>query len=174
MYKFLKEDRNEISPALAVTLLNGIRDVLEVTVELPEVDGSDGVTLNEAVEYPGIFDSQLYLFETTGLLISLTFKNVEENTALLMSVVRPLLEKLSFNLQRIKSPADVEEIIMVHHVILALGNVAKGFPDLPSPLPEGYILPPIAVFREMTQAIVVSLEAMNVFKVVRDAVSVAP
>lgn len=110
------------------------------------------------------------MFETTGILISLTFKQPEDTEALLSSIVQPLLNELSQALQVIKGPQDVVPILKVHHVIMALGNISKGFPDWPSPLPPAYIMPPIAVFRQMTQAIIVSLEAMNVFKIVRDAV----
>ena len=170
LYKFLKEDRNEISPEVAETLLNGIRDVLPIQVELPEVEGPDVDILAEAVNTSTIFDHQLYLFESAGILISLTFKTPEKSETLLLSVVDPLLEELSRCLQAVKGPQDVLPIVKVHHIIMALGNVAKGFPETPSPVPETYILPPIAVFRRMAQAIIFSLEAMNVFKIVRDAV----
>ena len=69
--------------------------------------------------------------------------------------------------------ADFVPIVKVHHVIMALGNIAKGFPDYPNPLPENYVLPPMEVFAEMAQAILVCLEAMNVFKPIRDAVSIS-
>ena len=35
-YRFIREDRNEISPELAVSLLEGIRDLLAIQVELPD------------------------------------------------------------------------------------------------------------------------------------------
>ena len=54
---------------------------------------------------------------------------------------------------------------------MALGNIDKGFPDFPRPLPEGYIPPPLGVFSQAAEAILVCLEAMNIFRVVRDAVS---
>lgn len=155
---------------MAETLLTGIRDVLPVQVELPEVEGPDVDILAEAVTQSSIFDSQLYLFESTGILISLTFKSPEKSEALLLSVVEPLLNELSICLQTVKGPQDVLPILKAHHIIMALGNVSKGFPEMPSPVPETYILPPIAVFRRMAQAIIVSLKAMNVFKIVRDAV----
>lgn len=150
--------------------MNGIRDVLPIQVELPEVEGPDVDILAEAVDTTSIFDSQLYLFESTGILISLTYKTPEKSEALLLSVIEPLLDELERSLQAIKGPQDALHIVKVHHIIMALGNVAKGFPETPSPIPETYILPPIRIFRRMAQAILVSLEAMNVFRIVRDAV----
>ncbi|PCH42166.1 ARM repeat-containing protein [Wolfiporia cocos MD-104 SS10] len=169
-HRFIKEDRNEISPDMAVLLLQGFRDLLEVQVALPELENSEQQDLlTEAVANPGIFDSQLYLFETAGTLISLVWQAPEQGAELLFSVVKPLMNELSASLQAVKGPESIVPILKVHHIIMALGNVAKGFPDYPSPLPEGYIMPPLGVFNELAQAILVSLEAMNVFKIVRDA-----
>lgn len=121
---------------------------------------------------PSIFDSQLYLFETAGTLVSIFYKTPERASALLLSVVKPLLDQLSASLQAVKGPEDVLQILTVHHDIMALGNVAKGYPDYPAqPIAESYIPPPLDVFSQVAQAILVSLEAMNVFRVVRDAVS---
>ncbi|TDL25856.1 ARM repeat-containing protein [Rickenella mellea] len=170
-YKFIKEDRNEISVTLVETLLNGIRDKLAIEVEIPEPNSNEQQDLlTEAVNNSGVFDSQLYLFETAGILVSLTSKEGTQTESLLLSIVQPLLDELSFNLRSgVKSADDVLPIVKSHHLVMALGNVAKGFPDFPSPIPANFKQPPVAIFQQMTQAIIVSLEAMNIFKVVRDA-----
>lgn len=170
-HRFIKENRNEISPELSGTLLNGIRDLLNVQVEIPELENpeTDDV-LSEATKHTGIFDAQLYLFETVGTLLSAFMRSPEEASSLLQSVATPLLDDLSVNLQAIKGPQDVVPVLKVHHTIMALGNIAKGFPDYPT-TPTKENTPPLDVFRTVAQAILVSLEAMNVFKVVRDAVS---
>ncbi|KAH9945166.1 ARM repeat-containing protein [Epithele typhae] len=168
--KFIKECRNEVTPELAVQLLEGIRDLLVIQVELPELENPEPQdVLTEAVAASTAFDSQLYLFESVGTLISLLYKAPDQASSLLLSTIRPLLDDLSGSLQAVKGPDDVMPILRVHHVIMALGNVAKGFPEYPSPVPEGYHAPPLEVFREIGQAILVCLEAMNVFRVVRDA-----
>ncbi|KAI0775191.1 ARM repeat-containing protein [Trametes elegans] len=169
-YRFVKEDRNEISPEVAVSLLESIRDLLVIQVEVPESENSESQDiLQEAVSTPSIFDSQLYLFEATGTLVSLLYKTPDQAAALLLSVVRPLLDELSVSLQAVKGPDSVLPILKVHHIIMALGNLAKGFPEYPNPVPENFVAPPLEVFREVGQAILVCLEAMNVFRVVRDA-----
>ena len=174
-HRFIKESRNDIPVEIAVNVIDGIRDLLQVHVKIPELENDNPTQqeiLDEAAANPGIFDSQLYLFETVGILLSVLFKNPEQQSALLLTIVKPLLDELSINLQILtKSSQDVIPIVTVHHVVIALGNVVKGFPDYPSPLPEGYILPCLDVFGQVAQAILVCLEAMNVFKVVRDAVS---
>lgn len=148
-----------------------MRDLLSIEVEIPELEDADADLLTESVK-SSTFDSQLYLYETVGILCSLVFKTPEQQSTLLLSLVKPLMSELSVNLQAsTKGGQDITPIVKVHHIIMALGNISKGFPDYPPSLPEGYILPPLEVFAQVAQAILVCLEAMNVFKVVRDAVS---
>lgn len=168
-HRFVKEDRNEITSEVALKLIDSIRDLLPVQVELPQLEDETQDMLTEAVNNPGIFDSQLYLFEAAGTLVSLISKAPEQQAALLLSIVKPQLDQLATSLQAVKGPQDHIPILEVHHIIMALGNIAKGFPDYPSEIPEGYTPPPLDVFREVAQAILTSLNAMNVFKVVRDA-----
>jgi len=150
--------------------VEGIRDLLIIQVDIPTLDNPDDDLLEEAIKNPGLFDSQLYLFETVGTLISLVSKSPEQQANMLLSVVTPLLDELSSNLPAAQGGEDAMPILRIHHSIMALGNVAKGFPDYPSPVPEGYTLPSLDVFRQVARAILVCLEAMNVFKDVRNAV----
>ena len=172
-HRFIKDGKNGIPPEIALSLIGGIRDLLTIQVELPELEDPDQQDLlTEAIKNPGIFESQLYMFEAVGTLVNILYRNPEEQVSLLQAIVKPLLDELSINLQSsTKGTRDVLAIVRLHHIIMALGNIAKGFPDYPSPVPEGYIGPPLDVFRQVAQAILVCLGAMNVFKAVRDAVS---
>ncbi|KAK7050996.1 pre-tRNA nuclear export protein [Paramarasmius palmivorus] len=169
-YRFIKEERNDIPPQISVTIAESLRDLLTIQVVLPNPDDVEVDMLTDAVKNSA-FDSQLYLFETVGILCSLLFKTPDQQKSLLLSFVKPLMDELSEALQayRANGNQDLTSIVKVHHIIMALGNIAKGFPDYPSPLPVGYILPPLDVFAEIAQAMLVCLENMNVFKVTRDA-----
>lgn len=168
-HRFIREGKNDVSSELAFSLLEGIRDLLIIQVDLPKPESPEDDLLAEAIKNPGLFDSQLYIFETVGSLISLLSKNPEQQASVLLSIVTPLMDVLSTNLSLVKSDKDVIPILNVHHAIMALGNIAKGFPDYPSPVPEGYSFAPLEVFRQVSRAILVALEAMKAFKVVRDA-----
>lgn len=169
-HRFIKEARNDIPADICANIVASMQDLLPIVVEVPELEDSDEDLLTEAVKSP-LFDSQLYLYETAGVLCSLLYKSPEQQSALLLSLVKPLMDELSINLQAsTKNSQDILPIVKVHHIIMALGNISKGFPDYPPSLPEGYILPPLDVFAQVAQAILVCLEAMNVFKPVRDAV----
>ncbi|KXN89108.1 Exportin-T [Leucoagaricus sp. SymC.cos] len=174
-YKFIKENRAEISPDFSPTIINNMRDLFPISVELPEIEEGEPDVLDEIIRGSN-FDSQLYVFETAGILTSLTFKTPERQASLLLSLVRPLMDDLSTNLQLYREKGSKMEdldslipVVKVHHIIMALGNIAKGFPDYPTVIPENYIIPPLDVFAEVSRAILVCLEAINVFKVVRDA-----
>ncbi|KAJ3517935.1 hypothetical protein NLJ89_g183 [Agrocybe chaxingu] len=169
-HRFIKELRNEIPVDIAPTIIDSMRDLLPIVVEIPEPEEPEQDVLTEAVKN-STFESQLFLFETAGILCSLMFKNPSQQSTVLLSLVKPLMDDLSVNFQAVRAngTSDLVPIVKVHHIIMALGNIAKGFPDYPNPLPQNYILPPLEVFAEMAQAILVCLEAMNVFKPIRDA-----
>ncbi|KAJ7903544.1 armadillo-type protein [Mycena olivaceomarginata] len=172
-HRFIKEVRSDIPGEVAVNIANSLRDLLPIEVQLPDADDSDSSAdlLSEAIKNSA-FDSQLYLYETVGTLCSLLSKTPDQLASLLLSFVKPLMSELSDNLQayRTKGSQDLIPIVKVHHVVMALGNIAKGFPEYPTPVPVGYVPFPVNdVFGEVAQAILVCLEAMNVFKDVRDA-----
>lgn len=182
-HRFIKESRNDIPLEFVPNISQSIQDLLHIEVEIPDLEEVEVDFLTDAVKSSS-FDAQLYLFETLGILISLLFKSPTDQKALLLSFVKPLMDELSEALQasanlNLKELAgggggtggpDVAPVVKLHHLIMALGSIAKGFPDYPSPLSEGYILPPVDVFAEIAQAILVCLENTNAIKVIRDAV----
>ncbi|KAJ4477161.1 armadillo-type protein [Lentinula aciculospora] len=181
-HRFIKESRNDIPLEFVPNISQSIRDLLTIGVYIPEPDEVEVDLLTDAVK-SSAFDAQLYLFETLGILISLLFKNPPDQKALLLSFVKPLMDDLSSALQGSASlnikelitggsgleGSQVVPVVSLHHLIMALGSIAKGFPDYPSPLPAEYILPPVDVFAEIAQAILVCLENTNALKVIRDA-----
>lgn len=167
-YRFTKETKNDIPADICTKVIDRIRNLLPISVELPHMDESSEDLLTETVK-SSFFDSQLYLYEAVGVLCSGLRGSPDFQADLLLSLVKPLMQDLSASLEASTNTQDVISIARVHHIIMALGNISKGFPEYPSSPPEGYTPPPIEVLAEVTQAILVCLEAMNVFKPVRDA-----
>ena len=100
------------------------------------------------------------------------------------SVTGPLLADLEGALQQaqttVRTPATtpaqqvevVTCVLRIHHLVRALGSLVRGFPDAPVPTPQEYAgLPWVRVFAQVAEATLVSLDAMNGYKVVREAVS---
>lgn len=171
-HRFIKSERNDIPADIAANLLATIRDLLSIRVALPtEPDETEADPLTDAVNNPALIP-QHYLFETAGILTSLLFRDPQQQTTILLGLVKPLLNDLAVTLpQAKKGGEDILPTIRVCHIVMALGSIAKGFPDFPSTPPEGYIFPPLDIFTQMTQAITVCLEEMKELRVVRDAVS---
>ncbi|TFK72889.1 ARM repeat-containing protein [Pluteus cervinus] len=172
-HRFIKTERNDIPPDIAANILGSIRDLLSVRVKLPELDDPESDLLTEAAKSPEL-DSQLYLFETAGVLTSLLYRTPQQQSTILLELVKPLLDDLSVALPEAKKGGeDVLPIVKVHHLVMALGSIAKGFPDFPAVPAPDYIFPPLDIFAQMAQAIIVCLEAMNVWRVIRDATRAA-
>lgn len=173
----MRDCRNDISPDICGTIVDSLRDLLPIRITpAPAKEHDSNATIQDPLiqltHHDKVFEAQMYLYEAVGNACSLVYKTPEQQSALLLSTYTPLMTELEESLRMYpKNPGDILVIAKIHHVIMALGSVAKGFPDLPSPLPEGYILPPIAAFTQVAQAILVCLEHMKTQKVVRDAVS---
>lgn len=91
------------------------------------------------------------------------------------TITTPLLSELSQSLQAYMGGGQtLLYVLQAHHHIRALGGISKGFPDAPVPTPAGYVPAPwTSVFKQVAEAILVSLEAMNGQRLVRDAVSIS-
>ncbi|KAH7106341.1 ARM repeat-containing protein [Auriculariales sp. MPI-PUGE-AT-0066] len=182
--KFVKDLRSDITPQLVPTLVNGLRDVLVPVVVLSDSADSSGRSspatpsdaLDDAVAQPTIFDSQMHLYESLGALTSLLYETPNEHAALLRSVVQPLLDELSNGLSAVSAATasdNLLSILKVHHVISALGGIARGYPDFPRTPTADFVPPPVEVFQQMAQGILVALDTLNVFKAIRSAARTA-
>lgn len=108
------------------TILNAMGDLLTVQAEVPvESITMDGMPIPAA----STFDSQLYLFETVGMLISIEEMDVMKQTEYLNIVLEPLVEGIRVTLQRGYNPEDELYMLQLHHYIMAIGSVAKGKRD---------------------------------------------
>ncbi|KDQ14828.1 hypothetical protein BOTBODRAFT_32183 [Botryobasidium botryosum FD-172 SS1] len=170
-HRFIKDVRQEIPSEHVPPLLDTIRDLLLIEVEAPEDDRPDIDSLEDDPNVFGIFDSQLYLFESVGTLLSLLGPTPTDQAVLLGTVTTPLLTGLSQAIQaHMNAPQALLHVLQAHHHIRALGSISKGFPDAPVPTPPGYVPAPwVAVFKQAAEAILVCLEAMNSQRLVRDA-----
>ena len=184
-FRFVQSLRIDIDIQHVPPILQAIQDLLTFDVEFPEdfdpsefPGRSDQEILANFLKEPTMFDAQLYMFEAAGALVSTLWSLPEYQPDALRSVAGPLLSRLSTCLQAPTVAAggrlgeeELKNVLAVHHCIQALGSIPKGFPEYPSPVPPDYIPPPIAEFRQMADAILVSLDFMGQFRIVREAVS---
>lgn len=88
------------------------------------------------------------------------------------AVLAPLLSALSQSLQTpMKDTKDVLPVFKAHHLIQALASIVKGFPDAPTSANNEASSPKrYEAFKQVAEAVLVSLEAFGRFKIIRDAV----
>lgn len=110
--------------SIAEQILATFMDLLQIRVvptansSFPRDDESDSDSEHQDV----IFDSQLYLFQSAGLLIASTAEsNFRVGQALLQSLRSNISERLE------AAAPDQSAILFVHHSIMAIGDIAKGF-----------------------------------------------
>ncbi|KAG9536713.1 Xpo1-domain-containing protein, partial [Aureobasidium melanogenum] len=75
-----------------------------------------------------VFTSQLYLFEAVGAIASTTSVPLENRMLYARTLVSPLIADLERHIPAAKN-GDERAIIQVHHIIQAIGTLAKGFCD---------------------------------------------
>lgn len=105
------------------TVLSSLGDLLTVQAELPVLTStSDGMPLPAA----SLFDNQLYLFETVGMLISFDHLEPSKQTEYLKMALQPLVDGIQNTMAQGYNGEDELYMIQLHHYIVAIGSVAKG------------------------------------------------
>lgn len=144
-----------------------VQDLLtiEASVPAPETPGED--VLTKAASRGSPFDSQLYLFEALGSLISLLMSAPNEQVALLRALLEPLLSDLQA--LETSASADPDSLLKLHHLIKAVGSIAYGFPELKNTTtaPPGQW---VQVLQEAMKIVLGSLKAKSNIAIVREAV----
>ncbi|KAI8365229.1 armadillo-type protein [Radiomyces spectabilis] len=162
-HRFVKNLKPKMAPYVE-SVLSSMGDLLTIEAEAPvEQSTMDGTPIPAA----STFDSQLYLFETVGMLISLDSVDVMKQMEYLKIVLEPLVEGIQNSLSQSYNPEDELFLLQLHHYITAIGSVAKGFPAIPKG--QSCTQPWAVVFKQATEIILNVLQTFNKFMVIRDA-----
>lgn len=135
-----------------------------IIADLPRPDAPEDDPLIKATTGKSYFADQLHLFEAAGNLVYLTRGDAAKQIGLLETIAGPLMTGMGAGLAK----GDLQGVLAVHHHLLALGNFAKGFPQVSDTQVE--TLPYQAPFKQMTEALLQALEGMKTQRVVRDSV----
>jgi len=124
LQRFVKHQRHNVGP-VADAVVPNLQDLLVINAELPrntEDEDSDEETTDST------FTSQLYLFETVGCIISTSNVPAEKQIQYAQIVMQPIFTDVQNNLNMAKS--NKQACLQVHHDIMALGNIARGYFDM--------------------------------------------
>ncbi|OAQ25069.1 Xpo1-domain-containing protein [Linnemannia elongata AG-77] len=170
-WRFSKDLKLKLTPYLQ-TVLNSIQDVLTVEASLPGAlnPGFDLSTFKDQV-----FETKTYLFEAVGLLISQECIPAQQQFEYLTVVVSPFLSEIQKIVAGSPSYRDLELVWTLHHRLMALGSIAKGFPDM---LGNKKVAanaaatgagPCSQIFKQVAEITLVALETLSRFEVIRSA-----
>ncbi|KAL7269928.1 pre-tRNA nuclear export protein [Rhizina undulata] len=169
--RFVKTLRGHIGDYIE-NVLEAISDLLVIKAELPsEADDAEDMSSDEAQREISTFESQLYLFEAVGCLASTNSVHREKQAFFARSVMNPIFVDLEKNMHAAKS-GDARSVLQIHHDIMALGTLAKGFSEwAPGTTSTG--TPPSELvseeFKQAAEAILFSLESLSRFPALREA-----
>jgi len=175
LQRFVKHVRHHVGN-IAETVLRVLGDLLPIRAELPdessENDNEDISSSENDQTASARFNSQLYLYETVGCICSARAMDVENQVVLIRSVINPLFSDLELHLDQART-GDKRAVLQVHHLVMALGTIARGFSDWNPGTSSSSASPPAdavsAEFAQTAEAILVALERLKPFSEVREA-----
>ncbi|KAL2859678.1 Exportin-T [Aspergillus pseudodeflectus] len=163
--RLVKQLRAQISN-VSQTVVEALGDLLVIQAELPS-EGSDGDEMSSE-DHEGsadaVFNSQLYLFEAVGIICSTPGTPADKQVLYAQSVLTPVFADMERNLGPAKS-GDERAMLQIHHDIMALGTLARGFSDwMPGATSPTAQLPAPEVseaFSQVSEATLVALESLK-------------
>lgn len=157
------------------TIIQAISDLLVIKAELRDAseDGEDedeDSGSGSEIHNDTVFNSQLHLFDAIGCIASAHSVPLQSKLLYIQSAINPLFADLERALPAAKNN-DERSVLQVHHDIMALGTIARGFTDwMPGSnqgeKPADEIQ---ADFERAAEAVLVSLEALKSSVVIRTA-----
>ncbi|TPX58420.1 hypothetical protein PhCBS80983_g03131 [Powellomyces hirtus] len=162
--------KSKLSPYVD-TVLNNIQDLLVVELPAPYK-----LPLHAEEDTAGLpFDSQLYVYEAVGILISLDGLSTDKQAKLLRAVLTPLMIQTEGIMQnelykRDSPPDNIVFTLQLNHLIRAIGSISKGFPDVDHVAKAAHDVPPwVEVFQQALGVIAAVLERLHDSELIRDA-----
>lgn len=151
---------------IAHTVVEALGDLLVIQAELPSEnsDGDEISSEDQEGSADAVFNSQLYLFEAVGSICSVPTISADKQVLYAQSVMAPIFGDMEKNLGAAKT-GDERAILQIHHDIMALGTLARGFSDWqPGTTSPTSQLPAPEVseaFSQFSEATLVALESLK-------------
>lgn len=151
-------------------IIQAVADLLTIKAELPDTSEDDMSSDEEDQSADALFNSQLYLFEAVGCIASSSTVSAENKRLYAQTIMSPLFTDLEQTLPQARN-GDDRAILQIHHIIMALGTLARGYSDwVPSNNSSAVPHSDVAdEFVKASEAILVALESLNSSSSIRHA-----
>ena len=123
--RMVKHLRMHITADMAQVLIQNVGDLLPIQAEIREQSVEDYDTDDERNDK---LIHKLHLYEAVGTICSAPSVSVTRQIPLLDSVLRPLLSDIQGQIPLVKQ-ANQLATLQAHHLIMALGTLARGYSD---------------------------------------------
>lgn len=167
-YRFVQRMRSDIAE-YSETIVSAVSDLLPVRADPSDSrDGDDSESGPQAPEDPA-FMAQLSLFEAVGSLSSAPNLPVEKQVTLVRGILAPLVSGLNESASAASS-GDERAVLQMHHLIEAIGTVARGFSEW-IPGRTSQVVPEEVSneFQQASDAVLAALQKLRKFEPVREA-----
>lgn len=144
---------------IAERVIRAIDDLLVIRAEMPDEASADDLSSNEdSQSADALFSGQLQLFEAAGCIAAAPSVSPDVQAALAKSIIAPLSAGIAQDIDAARR-GDERAVLQVHHLMMALGTLARGFSDWV----PGNSRPPVdeAVSVEFTKASEALLTAIS-------------
>ena len=125
--RFCRTLRSHIGNVAQIVVEN-MADLLVIKAELPSDDTNEDMSSEDRESTDTVFTSQLYLFEAIGCICGTSSVPVDKQVLFAQSVMNPIFVDMEQSLPAARS-GDQRAVAQVHHDIMALGALARGFSD---------------------------------------------
>lgn len=159
--RFVKHLRAQLGN-VSHEIIQAIGDLLTIKAELPDTSEDEMSSDEEDKSADALFDSQLFLFEAVGCIASSNTVSAENKKLYAQTIMNPLFVDLEQTLPQARN-GDDRAILQIHHIIMAIGTLAKGYSDW-APSQNSTTVPQSEVtdeFVKASEAILVALESLN-------------
>ena len=162
--RLIRQLRSHIGNA-AEAVVQSLQDLLVIKAELKSPEDDDDMSSEGDTGADSTFTSQLYLFEAVGCICGATSVAAEKQAQYVQAIMQPLFADIEHNLAPARAGNELASL-QVHHGIMALGTLARGFSDFnPGLTTSGGAAEPSSqakqAFAQVAQVTLVSLTALK-------------
>lgn len=127
IHRLVRQLRPHVGIA-AEAVVHSLRDLLVIKAELSGEQNADDMSSEGDSDPDSTFTSQLYLFEAVGCICGAPTVPAEKQVQFVQATMQPLFADIQRNLDSAGTGNELAGL-QVHHSIMALGTIARGFSD---------------------------------------------
>lgn len=163
-FRFIKMTKPKIDDYIIIELIKSIVPLLSLDSKIIQNKNKTSLEILDLnlIDETGSFENQLHLFESIGLLISI-IQNNDEEILMLESILQPIFSNLENSINNL-STLNLDSLISVHHNIISIGTIIKGFENINTDVYNDKFA---NILNQISQVISITLENFINYNIIR-------